>query len=54
MNLHRRHLNESQRAMIAKRLANMTVGGNRHSDHCANLRNGPSQDQAAEMLHVSR
>jgi N6-adenosine-specific RNA methylase IME4 len=49
-NLHRRHLNESQRAVIAGRLANMGEGGN----HYANLRSGQiSQSAAAEMLNVS-
>jgi ParB-like nuclease domain len=50
MNLKRRHLNESQRAMVAGRLANMKVGG----DHSANLLNGQvSVTKAAEMLSVS-
>lgn len=51
-NLHRRHLTESQRAMVAAKLANMPRGGDRKSDaydHSANLRN----DQTAEMLNVS-
>ena len=49
-NLRRRHLDESQRAMIAAKIANMTVGG----DHSANLQNGQiSQSKAAEMMNVS-
>ncbi len=50
-NLHRRHLNESQRAMVAARIANMQRG---------NQPNAPigafeeSQTEAAEMLNVSR
>ncbi len=51
LNLTRRHLNESQRAMVAARLANMRHGGDRRSDQAANL---PlvSQAQAADLLHV--
>ena len=50
MNLHRRHLNESQRAMVAKRLATLRVGQGK-----ANAPIGASsQDEAADMLHVSR
>jgi hypothetical protein len=49
-NLRRRHLNESQRAMIAAQIANMTVGG----DHSANLQKGQiSQSKAAELMNVS-
>lgn len=51
-NLHRRHLSESQRAMVAANLAKMPRGGDRRSDsfdQTANLRN----DQAAGMLNVS-
>jgi len=48
-NLHRRHLNESQRAMIAKKLARLELGDNQHAQICA-----PSQDQAADLLKVSR
>ncbi len=58
LNLRRRHLDESQRAVVAARVANMTVGGDRPSkaDHnfdSANLRNGISQPEAAEMFNVS-
>lgn len=49
LNLHRRHLNEAQRAAVAAKLANLRVGG----DHSANLPNGVSQAKAAEMLNVS-
>lgn len=57
-NLKRRHLNETQRAVVAGRLANMERGGDRPSandlnfDH-ANLHNGISQSAAAAMLNVS-
>jgi ParB-like chromosome segregation protein Spo0J len=49
LNLRRRHLDESQRAMVAARLANLPLGSNQHAQICA-----PSQDSAAEMLNVSR
>jgi N6-adenosine-specific RNA methylase IME4 len=48
-NLHRRHLDESQRAMVAARLATLPLGANQHAQICA-----PSQDEAADMLSVSR
>ena len=52
-NLHRRHLNESQRAMIATKIANMVVGGK--ETNSANLQDCPpiSRATAAEMLNVS-
>jgi N6-adenosine-specific RNA methylase IME4 len=60
MNVRRRHLNESQRAMIAARLANMGWGGDRKStpisqeNQVANLPLEPiSQERAAEMLNIS-
>lgn len=46
LNQHRRHLTDSQRAMIAARLANVALGGNQHSG-------GVSQGQAAADLNVS-
>lgn len=51
LNLHRRHLNESQRAIVGARLANMNIGNFSNS---ANLPISPiSQSQAADMLNVS-
>jgi hypothetical protein len=49
LNLHRRHLNESQRALVASRLANLPLGSNQHAQVCA-----PSQEGAAALLGVSR
>ena len=54
LNLHRRHLNEAQRAMVAAKLANIKNGGDRISEQSANLQSGQvSQSDAAEMLNVS-
>ena len=52
LNLHRRHLNESQRAMAASKLANMQQGERTDLEPSANLQK-VSQGKAAEMLHVS-
>jgi len=52
LNLHRRHLNESQRAMVAARVATLGHGGDRKSDQAANLP-VETQARAAEMLNVS-
>ncbi|HNU52528.1 MAG TPA: hypothetical protein PKJ98_16680 [Verrucomicrobiota bacterium] len=50
-----RHHNESQRALVASRLANIKNGGDRKSDQSANLRtDSVSQSEAADLLHVSR
>ncbi len=51
-NLRRRHLNESQRAMIAAKLETMKHGGPRRGDQGANLHLG--RDKAAGMLNVSK
>lgn len=56
INLHRRHLTESQRAAVAAKLANMKRGGDRKSDQTANLQDDRApvtQAQAAQMLNVS-
>jgi len=53
LNLHRRHLSESQRGMVAAKLANMVVGG--AEANSANLQSCQpvSQADADEMLNVS-
>lgn len=56
LNLARRHLNESQRAMVAAKLANVGHGGARASGSSqdANLQlENISREKAADMLHVS-
>jgi hypothetical protein len=55
-NLHRRHLNLSQRAMIACQIATAEGGGDRMSDHRIFVSGGPdvTAEQAAKMLGVSR
>lgn len=52
LNLHRRHLNESQRGMVGAKLANMQQGQRTDIQPSANLQN-VSQADAAEMLNVS-
>jgi N6-adenosine-specific RNA methylase IME4/ParB-like chromosome segregation protein Spo0J len=47
LNLHRRHMSESQRAMVAARLANLAVGDNQHTAQAV------TQTEAASDLHVS-
>jgi hypothetical protein len=49
LNLHRRHLNESQRAMVAEALSTMTEGRPKTASIDA-----VSQDEAAKLLNVSR
>jgi hypothetical protein len=58
-NLHRRHLNESQRAMIAGRLANLKPSQHAEQSKKSAAAGIPAaapvtQGQAAEMLNVSR
>lgn len=49
LNLKRRHLSESQRGMVADKIATLPRGANQHAQICA-----PSQQEAADMLNVSR
>lgn len=53
LNLHRRHLNESQRAIVAAKLANMKQGKRTDLQPSANLPKVISQPEAAKMLNVS-
>jgi N6-adenosine-specific RNA methylase IME4 len=50
LNLKRRHLSESQRAMAAAKLAKWSLGDNQHTPGSENL---PTQGHAAELLNVS-
>ncbi|GAB4371763.1 MAG: hypothetical protein Kow00114_32830 [Kiloniellaceae bacterium] len=50
LNLHRRHLNESQRAVIAAEIATMRRGANRFTKVDADI----STARAAELLNISR
>jgi N6-adenosine-specific RNA methylase IME4/ParB-like chromosome segregation protein Spo0J len=45
LNLRRRHLSESQRAMVAAKLATLKLGDNQHSE-------GPSIEEASRLLNV--
>ena len=47
-NLHRRHLNEGQRAMVGANLASLVVGANQHTKEV-----GLSAKAAADLLNVS-
>lgn len=49
LNLHRRHLSESQRAMVAAKIANLKDG-----QRAASIEAPVTQNEAAEMLNVSR
>jgi N6-adenosine-specific RNA methylase IME4 len=49
LNLHRRHLDESQRAMVAARLANLKDG-----QRTASIEAAASQGRVAKLLNVSR
>jgi hypothetical protein len=48
VNLHRRHLDESQRAMVGAKLANLGVGDNQHT------KGGTSIDVASKLVNVGR
>jgi DNA-binding transcriptional regulator YdaS (Cro superfamily) len=52
-NLMRRHLDESQRAMAAGRLANLKRGDNQHTAIAASSTVGVTQAKAAALLSVS-
>lgn len=52
LNLHRRHLDESQRAMVAGRLANLNDG--QRADQAAPIGAPVTQDAAADLLNVGR
>lgn len=55
LNNMRRDLNPSQRAMVAEKLANLSVGRNWGNSNCASVRNNEvSQTEAAEQMGVSR
>lgn len=52
-NLHRRHMDESQRAMVGANIANLSNGGDRKSDQSANLQTDQvTVAQAAEAVNV--
>lgn len=58
LNLHRRHLNDSQRAIVAAKVANLENGTNRYEDKVGSS-NGEatpavSQGKAAKLLNVSK
>ncbi len=46
-------MNESQRAMVAAKLANINNGGDRKSNQSLNLATDISQTKAANLLNVS-
>ncbi len=50
-NLHRRHLDDGQRSMVAAKIANMKHGGDRRSDQAAKSPD-VSQKRAGELLNV--
>jgi hypothetical protein len=53
LNLARRHLSESQRAIVAAKIATMRHGGDRRPQQDANLHLAVSRASAASMLNVS-
>ena len=53
LNLHRRHLNESQRAVIAAKMANLGHGGDRRSSDFKSPKGGLNSADAAKRLNVS-
>lgn len=53
LNLHRRHLDESQRALVAARIATLPHGGDRTTEQTANLQDAPTRAEAGAMVNVS-
>lgn len=53
LNLHRRHLNETQRATVAAKIAKLKLGDNQHAKEGVAI-DTPSADKAAQLLNVSR
>lgn len=54
LNLHRRHLNESQRAMVAGRLANLGDGQRKVPSPIGEPQSAVTQGEAAAMLNVGK
>jgi hypothetical protein len=55
LNLHRRHLNETQRGVIATEMARLSRGANQHTaEHVGISTSSISQTAAAKLLNVSR
>lgn len=55
LNLHRRHLTDDQRKLIAAKLATMPNGGDRKSDQSSNLNSDfVTIKEAADLMHVGR
>ena len=52
-NLHRRHMTESQRSMVAAKLAKISTNEFRGNQHTANLQEAPTRAEAADLLNVS-
>jgi len=50
LNLKRRHLNESQRAVVAAKLATLPKGANQHSP----IGESSTQSDAAQLLNVGK
>ena len=54
-NLHRRHLSESQRGMVAARIADLHPGDNQHTKEVGSIGlTSKTQEEAAAMLNVGR
>lgn len=53
-NINRRHLNESQRALAAAKLARLPHGANQYAREDAEISASLTQQQAAKLLNVSR